>query len=317
MNLDQLAQDLAPLNLRSALISHAGSLVFEHYRDQSAATELYRINSCTKSILSALICIAMDQGLLPPQTAKAAGYFPQLRQDADSRKQDMTLEHLLTMSAGFNWSEFGGINSFPKMTRTGNWIDYVLQQPLREAPGTRMEYNSGVSQLLSAILVQVSGMSAARFAELYLFGPLGIQEYLWQTDPQGIHTGGFGLSLRPADLLAFGELYLRKGKAADGAQLISPELIARSTAAAIGTEPPRSGRYGWHWRSDSYTAEQALAGAAALEYYYARGYGGQFVYIVPEHETVVVLTSDQRMPRKQAPPDVFRSCIAPRLLFCP
>lgn len=118
MNLSTLSASLAPLNLRSCLIQQQGRLIFEYYRDPRTASELAKINSCTKSILSALICIAMDQGLLPGPEAPLSEFFPQLRRDKDARKQDITLEQLLTMSAGFRWTEFGGANSFPKMTRS-------------------------------------------------------------------------------------------------------------------------------------------------------------------------------------------------------
>lgn len=157
--------------------------------------------------------------------------------DADPRKRQITLRHLLTMSAGFNWTEFGGFNSFPRMTRSPDWVRFVLEQPMSDRPGDRMEYNSGASQLLTAILVQAAGLAAARFAELHLFGPLGIEEYEWEQDPQGVHTGGFGLWLRPGDMLKFGQLYLQRG-VWEGKPLISPELVSQSVKPAIGVEAP-------------------------------------------------------------------------------
>lgn len=116
------------------------------------------------------------------------------------------------MTGGFNWTEFGGQNSFPAMTKTADWIKYVLAQPLAHTPGTVMTYNSGSSQLLSAILRDCSGQAVAEFAEDQLFQPLGIQSYHWESDPQGIHTGGFGLHLKPEDMLKFGLLYLQEGR---------------------------------------------------------------------------------------------------------
>ncbi|MBW4083035.1 serine hydrolase [Paenibacillus sp. S150] len=308
-----LTAAVAPLNLRSCLISLRGGLRFEHYRDGRTASEMAKINSCTKSVLSSLICIAMDKGLLPGPAAGAAGFFPQLRRDMDKRKQEITLEQLLTLSAGFRWTEFGGLNSFPKMTRSPNWVEYVLEQPLADDPGTRMEYNSGVSQLLSAILVQASGMTTARFAEQYLFGPLGITEYQWEADPQGIHTGGFGLKLRPADLLKFGQLYLQQGNW-EKTQIISRRRVACSVQPALAAEPPRHGGYGWHWWTDSIPLRSTNGEPAAMDYYYARGYAGQFVYVLPEAQSVVVLTRDSKRGKNNPPPDVFREHIAPLLV---
>ncbi|OKP84089.1 serine hydrolase [Paenibacillus sp. P3E] len=314
MNLMTLTAVIAPLHLRSCLISLQGELKFEYYRNDSTATEIAKINSCTKSILSSLICIAMDQGLLPESSSKAAEFFPQLGRDTDKRKQEITIEHLLTLSAGFRWTEFGGQNSFPKMTRSPNWVKYVLEQPLAHDPGTHMEYNSGISQMLSAILVQASGISTAQFAEQFLFGPLGIEKYHWETDPQGIHTGGFGLQLRPNDLLKFGELFLHGG-VWEKKQVISRKWVARSTAPVILAEPPRRGGYGWHWWTDSFPLTATDGGLpTAMDYYYARGYAGQYVYVLPEIEAVVVLTQDNKRGKNNPPVDVFREHIAPLLI---
>lgn len=313
MNNSQLSAALAPQNLRSCLISRAGRLIYEHYRAPHTVTEIAKINSCTKSILSALLCIAIGQGLLPQPAAPLSQFYPQLRLDADKRKAAITLEHLLTMSAGFHWTEFGGQNSFPRMTRSANWTEFVLQQKLSHAPGEHMEYNSGVSQLLSAILVQATGMPTARFAEHELFRPLGIERYEWEQDPQGVHTGGFGLRLRPSDLLKFGQLYLQQGKWGNR-QLIASELIARSTKTAILAKAPWRGGYGWHWWTDCYTATADSSSESVLHYYYARGYGGQFVYVLPERDTVVVFTQDHQGKQQKPPVDVFREWIAPLLI---
>ena len=173
MNLSELSSALEPINLRSCLITQNDRMLFEHYRNSSIPAEIAKINSCTKSILSALICIAMDLEIIPGPHTKVTEFFPQLLADSDPRKREITLEHLLTMTSGIDWTEFGGQKSFPRMTRSDDWVDFVLKQPMEGSPGTRMEYSSGVSQLLSAILVQRSGMSTARFAEEHLFSPLG------------------------------------------------------------------------------------------------------------------------------------------------
>ncbi|MDF9844795.1 MULTISPECIES: serine hydrolase [unclassified Paenibacillus] len=311
MDTSKLSAALAPYQLRSCLISSEGRLVFEHYRETGTDGELAKINSCTKSILSALVCIAMQKGLLPQPETLLAEFYPRLRQDRDPRKAAITLEHLLTMSPGFNWTEFGGQNSFPRMTRSENWIDYVLEQPLSHNPGEHMEYNSGVSQLLAALLAEGTEMPVARFAESVLFSPLGIEQYEWEQDPQGIHTGGFGLRLRPVHLLRFGQLYLQRGQW-DHRQLIASELVDRSTQTALLAEAPRRGGYAWHWWTDSYTQSVDTAAESELHYFYARGYGGQFIYVLPKLETVVVLTQDNRGKQKRAA-DVFRESVLPIL----
>ncbi|MGC5773138.1 serine hydrolase domain-containing protein [Paenibacillus pabuli] len=320
MNPSTIPSIIPPLDLRSCLVSVRGETIYEHYRNQEAATHIAKINSCTKSVLSALICIAMDQGMLPDASTPISTFFPQLLSDPDPRKAEITLDQLLTMSAGFNWDEFGGQNSFPRMTRTDHWVNFALEQRLSHSPGTHMEYNSGVSQILAAILKQNTGMSVADFAERHLFAPLGIHEYQWESDPQGIHTGGFGLKMLPGDLLKFGQLFLQKGMWNDQ-PLISSDLVIRSTQPAITVTPPNHGSYAWHWWVDVYSEETtALSDASisseqnqpSLGYYYARGFGGQFVYIVPSLELVAVLTNDKR--KKEKPPlDVFPKQIVPQL----
>ncbi|WP_337031021.1 serine hydrolase [Paenibacillus illinoisensis] len=326
-------QQIPSLDLRSCLVSMQGENIYKHYRNQEAASQIAKVNSCTKSVLSALICIAMDHGWLPDASTPLSAFFPSLSSDSDPRKSQITLEQLLTMTAGFNWDEFGGQNSFPRMTRTEHWVNFALEQRLSHTPGTHMEYNSGVSQILAAILMQHTGMSVAGFAERYLFGPLEITEYQWECDPQGVHTGGFGLKMLPDDLLKFGQLFLQEG-IWHGERLISSELVNRSTEAFITVTPPNRGSYGWHWwvdtcksdkptefseksepspLSESTSINSADQNKTVLDYYYARGFGGQFVYIVPELEIVTVLTNDKR--KKEKPPlDVFPKLIAPRLL---
>ena len=313
MDFTKLNDDVSRIDVRSCLISRNGMTDFEYYRDQRAQKEPVKINSCTKSIVSALFCIGMDRGLIPGVTTPAADFFPKLTSSGDSRKQEITLEHLLTLTAGFDWTEFGGQKSFPRMTRSPHWIDFVLEQPLSDDPGTRFEYNSGVSQMLSAIICQTSGMTTARFAELNLFGPLGIEPYEWEMDPQGVHTGGYGLKLIPADLLKFGQLYLQNGRWGRQ-QIISEERVLQSVQPRITVEPPRSGQYGWHWWVDRFSSPpNEPSSAASFDYFYARGYGGQFVYVIPCLETVVVLTEDKRKKDRHKV-DVFHEWIAPLLL---
>jgi len=281
-------------------------MLFEYFRNPLVPAETAKVNSCTKSFLSALICIAMDEGILPEAGASLSDFFPRLLKDPDPRKREITLQHLLTMTAGFEWTEFGGQKSFPRMTRSDNWVDFVLSQPLSDTPGSRMEYNSGISQLLSAILVQASGMSIARYAENKLFEPLGIDDYEWEADPQGIHTGGFGLRLRPGDMLKFGQLYLNQGSW-DRRQLISRERAVCSVQPFIPASAPNSGFYGWHWWADSFGKK------SVVNYFYARGYAGQFIYVLPNLKIVVVLTDDKRK-KDRKPGNVFLDYIAPLLI---
>ncbi|MBD2845430.1 serine hydrolase [Paenibacillus sp. IB182496] len=316
----ELRSEMQALELNSCLLYREGRLLDTYEEAPGASGEQLPINSCTKSVLSALICMAMAQGRFPaPETPviecfdfgsrKAAA-----KNEHDSRAQ-ITVEHLLTLTAGFQWSEFGGSKSFPTMTRSADWIEYVWTQPMANAPGSKWVYNSGVSQLLAHLLRQAVGMPVARYAERELFGPLGIRQYAWKTDPHGTHTGGYGLELSALDLLKLGRLYLQNG-VWEGDSLLPRSLTDHSVAPAIAVSPPERGYYGWHWWADAVTPEGEDAAAKTVEplsYFYARGYGGQFVIVVPSRAAVVVLT---RRPRKkgESPHEWFRRRLAPLLV---
>lgn len=276
------------------------------------ANTLAKINSCTKSVLSALICIAIDRGILPHWDTPISTFFPILLQSADKRKHEITIAHLLTMSAGFRWNEFGGLNSFPVMTKQPDWIKHVLELPMADSPGEVMVYNSGCSQLLSAILREASGMSTAAFAEHYLFGPLGIKNYSWEKDPGGNHTGGFGLKLAPPDMLKFGQLFLAQGNW-EGQQLLSREIVQEALKPALPASAPAQADYGWHWWASEITGETGTGKTASLPYFYALGFGGQYIAVVPDLEVTAVVTFD-KIKRRSQQVHIFKTLIAPALL---
>ncbi|MFD0619823.1 serine hydrolase domain-containing protein [Paenibacillus sp. GCM10027629] len=309
-DLDHIEQSITTHALRSCILAKGDQILFEYHREPDSADALHKINSCTKSVLSALVGIAIDQGILPGTDAPIYPFFPQLEQDADARKRSITIEHLLSMTAGFEWMEFGGLNSFPRMTKTMNWVDFTLALPLSDPPGARMIYNSGCSQLLAAMIMQASGQSVEEFAKHHLFHPLGIEEWQWEVDPQGIHTGGFGLYMKVRDMLKFGQLYLQKGRSQD-MQILSETWIEQSTLPRVHVSKPREGMYGWHWWVSTFTTEQEPA--IEVPYYFALGFGGQYIIVVPSHDLVAVLTNDKHKKRKP-PIDVFLQYIAPTLV---
>ncbi|MEC0233981.1 serine hydrolase [Paenibacillus kribbensis] len=315
LELTSLIHELHELETRSCLIEQQGKMILEYYREPAITNELYKINSCTKSVLSALVSIAIDQQIVPQSDTPILEFFPRLAEDSDPQKREITIEHLLTMSAGFNWTEFGGQNSFPTMSKTSDWVQFVLSQPLSDPPGTRMEYSSGCSQLLATILRHASGQTVAEFAEQQLFQPLGIESYYWETDPQGTHTGGFGLRLKPMDMLKFGRLYLNEG-GWDGRQLIQKETVRYSTRPFLPAVKPQKAFYGWHWWTSSFLDDTGLdktTKSTETEYYYALGFGGQYIVVVPSYDMVVVVTAD-KFKKKRTPVDIFRQYIVPLLL---
>jgi len=312
MDTTTLYSNMTAFDLSSCIIHHGGETIFHYEKFADASSMLVPVNSCTKSVMSSLYCIAMGQGILPEKDVFITEFFPQLKLDSDDRKQRITLEHLLTLTAGFKWNEFGGLNSFPAMTRTSHWMDYVLNQPMSDEPGTKMNYNSGVSQMLATIFVQATGFSLAQFAERHLFEPLGILHYEWKVDPQGVHTGGYGLELSAYDMLSFGLLYLHQGLW-NKQQLIIPAILEHSIQPYIAATPPERGYYAWHWWSDSVEIPSNDSKPTLLQFFYARGFGGQFIIVVPTLDAVIVLTRKQRK-KGVSPLELFRQILAPMLV---
>ena len=239
------------------------------------------IHSCTKSIISALIGIAIEQGYIESVKQPVLNFFPErTAANLDANKEAMTLEHILMMASGLGCQDsylyrWRGLN---QMRQTDDWVQFMLDLPMTEPPGTRFEYCNGASFLLSAIIQETTGMSASAFAEAHLFGPLGISDVEWPSNSQGITIGWGELRMRPHDMAKIGYLYLNKGQW-DGEQIIPAAWVAASTRKHISATLQDG--YGYQW----WIADDGL-------YYMALGYAGQFIFVVPEHELVVAFTSD-------------------------
>lgn len=274
--------------LHSLLISHRGELVLERYYRGARADRPANMKSASKTVISALVGIALDRGLLKGLDQPIGEFFPQeLAGDENSVRRAITIEDLLTMRAGL---ESTSNRNYGNWVLSSNWVAHALSRPLVADPGTDMIYSTGSTHLLSAILAKVSGTSTKQFAEQALARPMGFGMAYWPTDPQGIHFGGNDMEMTPRQMLAFGELYNNAGRAngrlsgaADGRQVISEQWVNESLQ--IRTPSPRGeGRfygYGWWYRE--------LAGHDA---YFAWGYGGQFIFVIRELDLVVAVTSD-------------------------
>jgi CubicO group peptidase (beta-lactamase class C family) len=245
-----------------------------------STSEAHIIHSCTKSIVSALIGIAIAEGYLEDFHTPVLEIFPEREvANVDRQKEGMTLEHLLTMTTGFDCQDsylyrWDGLN---QMRASEDWVGYVLDLPMIAPPGTRFEYCNGVSFLLSAIISEMTGMSAHEFANQHLFGPLGITDVTWPSNPQGINIGWGELRMLPHDMAKIGFLYLNNGEW-DGEQIVPDEWVTASTSQYIPATLEDGYGYQW-WITDS-------------GYYLALGYAGQFIFVVPDEDMVVVFTSD-------------------------
>ncbi|SVC03224.1 uncharacterized protein METZ01_LOCUS256078, partial [marine metagenome] len=195
--------------LHSLLISHRGELVFEEYYNGADSRRPANMKSASKSVISALIGIAIDEGHIKSVEDPITKYFPEyIFNQTDPDKQLITIENLLTMQSGL---ETTSNRNYGKWVLSENWVEFVLNQPLVAKPGTRMLYSTGSTHLLSAILTRASGINTKEFAQKHLASQLGYSMSYWSRDPQGIYFGGNDMEMTPRQMLAFGELYLNKG----------------------------------------------------------------------------------------------------------
>lgn len=267
------AQKLA---IDGLLVARNGTIVMEAYfgaYDRSARHELY---SCTKSFVSTLVGIAIDQGKLAGVHVPVLSLFPgQTFANTDARKQAMTLEHLLTMTSGLQWAE--GDDEYRAMYMSPDWVRHVLDRPMVEEPGQRFNYHSGASHILSAALQQATGSRTLDLARQSLFEPLGIRDYTWETGSQGVAIGGWGLSLTPRDMARLGQLYL-DGGVWQGRRIVSADWVRQATTAHVAG--PDNLGYGYQWWT-----------YPPLDAFMARGRGGQLIFVVPAQRLVIVFTA--------------------------
>ena len=263
----------------SVTIVRNGYMVTDVSIHPFSPTLKHNIYSCTKSVVSALVGIAIDQGYIEGLQQPVLSFFPQQTiANRDANKEAMTLEHLLTMTTGFQCQDsylyrWSGLD---QMRESEDWVQFVLDLPMEGEPGERFEYCNGASHLLSGIIQETTGVSANDYAVEHLFGPLGISDFDWSSSPQGISVGYSELRMRPQDMAKIGVLYLNEGRW-DGEQIVPSEWVVSSTSQFISATLEDGYGYQW-WVDDS-------------DMYLALGYRGQFIYVIPEKEMVVVFTS--------------------------
>jgi CubicO group peptidase (beta-lactamase class C family) len=278
-SLEAMVQDIkaSSYQVDSALVIKNGYIVLDEYFGSFRKGNLHNIFSCTKSFVSTLFGIAQEKGDIPDLDTRLLDLYPKIiPENQGNWKESITLRHLLMMSAGFDardswlyeWEGLYGLHS------SEDAVKYMLDLPMDFEPGSRFEYTNGVSHLLSCIITEKTGVSAAEYAETHLFSPLGITRYTWEADNQGRNWGYNKIHLTPHDMAKIGYLFLKNGEW-DGVQIVSEEWVKAATAHRIDANIVDG--YGYHW----WVGE---------EYYLALGYQGQFIFIYPEHDLVIVFT---------------------------
>ncbi len=221
-------------NFDSLLVQRHGKIVAEAYYVSYGARGPHQVYSVTKAIIGTLTAIACKEGLLDSPSHRVLDFLDHRNiANVDQRKEAITVQNLLDMTSGIEWTEQVG-SIIPatatdvQMGKSLDWVKFVLDRPMSSPPGDIFNYNSGNPHLLSAILTKLTGMSALEYAKAKLFGPLGISDVFWSFDPQGISIGGWGLYLKPRDMAKIGYLYLHNG-VWEGKQLLPPEWVNKPT----------------------------------------------------------------------------------------
>jgi len=283
---DEFIQNRLP-DVFSLLVVKNGYLVFEKYYSWGSPEKYAVVHSVTKSVMSALIGIALDKGYLNSVDQKLIEFFPEyITDETDPRKKEISLKDLLTMSAGFRWNDRGPVMRF--WYTSSNWAKFSIELPLENNPGDVFNYNSSISHLLSIILSKSTKTGTLNFAKKNLFEPLGISSY-WHQDPQGYYIGGFGLGLSARDLAKIGFLYLNNGYW-NGQPIVSEYWVKESTARQIKAfRHPIYGRFGYGYQWWVKKVDDCNS-------FRAWGRRGQFIVIVPELDLVIAVTSETAMP---------------------
>jgi CubicO group peptidase (beta-lactamase class C family) len=265
--------------LHSLLVSRGGELLIERYFNGKDQADIANVKSVSKSLISALVGIAIDRGHIASLRQPIADYFgDELASQTDAPKRAITIEHLLTMQSGL---ETTSNRNYGAWVLSPDWVAYALRQPLENPPGTTMVYSTGNTHLLSAILTEATGRDTLTYARDVLAQPLGFYLAAWPKDPRGVYFGGNDMELTPRQMLAFGELYLNDGRA-NGKQIVPQRWVEASLVPRAESRRERDRYYGYGWW---------IRDAAGVTTPYAWGFGGQFIILVPELDVAIVATS--------------------------
>ncbi|MEM7284316.1 MAG: serine hydrolase [Pseudomonadota bacterium] len=313
---DELEDDSLLPGMHSFLIVKDQKLVVEAYFDGWQADEPHTLQSVSKSVTAALVGIALARGDIKSVDENVLGFYPSTTrfENMDQRKQAMTIEHLLTMQSGTDYHERGRNSPHDQLNRLSRgWDRFYLNRPMETDPGSKFLYDSGAVILMSSLLKQRTGLHADVYAKKHLFEPLRIKPTRWYRNSEGHpHTGG-GLYLRPRDMAKFGVLYLQRGKW-KGQQIIPAWWVDASSKLQVEFGPenqqPHEIGYGYWW----WILEPDPNGNQAQNIYAALGFRGQHIFVVPEHDMVVVTTAGISDSTMHDPIGLLYSRILPALV---
>jgi CubicO group peptidase (beta-lactamase class C family) len=266
---------------RSLLVARHGQLVSESYFGGSQSSTLFDVRSVTKSVVSLLVGLALQSGKLAGLQATVGDYLsaPYVLDDGD---RAVTVKELLTMTSGYQWDDTVDYNPW---ALSSDHIQFLLDRPQTGPPGPFV-YDSAAANLLAFILQKAVAEPLPQYAGEVLLQPIGISNVTWEQLEADMVNGGAGLQMTARDMLRVGQLVLQSGRSG-GQQIVPTEWIAMVTSPQFSwrdTDGPQQGvTYGYLWW---------LAESPSTVAYFAWGYGGQFVYVVPSLDMVIVTTTD-------------------------
>jgi CubicO group peptidase (beta-lactamase class C family) len=275
-------------DLRGLAVARNNVIVAEEYynnADPGPDPNLH-VMSVTKSISSTLIGIAVYEGFIQSVSQTVSDFLGAEVDTVNPALGQVTIRQLLTMTCGHDWHELGNESEFRAFANAPDQLNYILNKPIVNTPGTVFNYSDGAAHLISVIITKATGMDASAFADQYLFGPMGLGERIWYGDNRMFAYGGVGLCIGIHDMITIGYLYLNDGNF-NGKQIVPSEWINTATSFQISTNNviPFLTDYGYYWW---------LGSAHGHDFICANGYGGQFIFIVKELNLVVSSRSNYR-----------------------
>jgi CubicO group peptidase (beta-lactamase class C family) len=269
----------------SLIVCHEGTIVAEEYTNYKTygADSIKNIMSVTKTFTGVLVGLAIEKGYIESVNDPISKYLTGIVTFPDQVKANITIDQLLKMSSGHAWNGTTTSSLFDEcFFGSEDNLQYILDLPLVTAPGTVFNYSDGASHLLSVIISESAEMNTADFAKEYLFNPLGIKKFTWATDNRGYPLGASNLRITASDMVKFGNLILNRGRY-EGKQIVPESWINTMTTSKISTN--NDVLYG-----PEYGYQIWLGSASGHRYYMAMGWGGQFIFVIPDYKLVVTAT---------------------------
>jgi len=262
-----------------------------YYRD----TNLHTMQSATKSVVSAVVGIAVGRGEFPDIDTPVLNFFESgTVANVDERKERMTIRHLLTMSTGLDWNEdvpyIDPKNTWSDLQGAPDWAQFTIDRPMEKEPGKEFKYNSGATLILGHIFYRATGTDLEEYAAEHLFEPLGIDEYFWKRTPLGRTDVQEGLYVSSRDIAKIAYLFLQRGQWA-GKQIVPDVWVRDSIHPSLPVTADASWEYGYKWWLIHYQH-----GGEDLVAFEGNGFGGQLPIVLPDLDMVIVFTGWNALP---------------------